>query len=81
MTMRTLHFRVDDDVIQRLDQIADEVSVNRSELLRRGVLAIIGAHERVVADQEFITAYQRAPQDVAFVHALQRAALDALPDW
>ncbi len=81
MPKRTLHFQVDEDVLLRLNQVAEDLSMNRSELLRRGVLALISAHEQAVADREFVTAYQRAPQDTAFIQALQRAALDAIPDW
>jgi len=81
MPKRTLHFQVDEDVLLRLNQVAEDLLMNRSELLRRGVLALISAHEQAVADREFVTAYQRAPQDAAFIQALQRAALDAIPDW
>lgn len=73
--------QLDDDLVARLDRLASDRGTNRSELLRRGALAVLEAYERHQADLELQAAYRRSPQDPALVQAAARIAIDTAPEW
>ena len=73
--------QLDDDLIDRLDRLADKLRTSRSELLRRGAAAVLEAAEHADADQALQEAYRRLPQDPAIVAAASRLASLTAPEW
>ena len=73
--------QLDDELIQRLDRLADTQGTNRSELLRRGAAAVLEAAEQAEADRLLQDAYRRVPQDPAIVVAATRLAAHTAPEW
>ena len=74
MTRREVLVQLDDDLVARLDVVAKQQGTNRSELLRRGALAVLKAVELEAADRELQAAYRRVPQDPLLVEAAERLA-------
>jgi metal-responsive CopG/Arc/MetJ family transcriptional regulator len=73
--------QLDDDLVDRLDRLADEQQTNRSELLRRGAAAVLEASETASADRDLQDSYRRIPQDPAVVAAAARLAAQTAPEW
>jgi metal-responsive CopG/Arc/MetJ family transcriptional regulator len=73
--------QLDDDLVDRLDLLAEQQGTNRSELLRRGASAVLEAAERARWDTEMQEAYRRVPQDPAIVAAAARLASLTAPEW
>lgn len=81
MARKQVLVQLDDDLVQRLDELAEQLEVSRSELLRRGALALLQAADLHEADRQVITAYRRQPQDPVLVAAARRLAAETVPDW
>ena len=81
MARKEVLVQLDDDLVRRLDELAAKGGVSRSELLRRGALAVLDAAEIVEADRELVDAYRRRPQDPAIVVAAARLAAETAPEW
>jgi metal-responsive CopG/Arc/MetJ family transcriptional regulator len=81
MSRREVLVQLDDDLVARLDRVASERGTNRSELLRRGAMAVLEADELRGADLELQAAYRRIPQDPDLVQAAARLAADTVPEW
>ena len=81
MARREVLVQLDDDLVARLDHMASERGTNRSELLRRGALAVLIADDLHQADLELQDAYRRLPQDPEFVEAAARLAAETAPEW
>jgi metal-responsive CopG/Arc/MetJ family transcriptional regulator len=81
MARREVLVQLDDDLVARLDQLAEQLGTNRSELLRRGAAAVITAEELASADRELIAGYQRQPPDPALVQSARRLAARTAPAW
>jgi hypothetical protein len=73
--------QLDDDLVDRLDRLAEEQGTNRSELLRRGASAVLEASELARADRALQESYRRIPQDPVVVTAAARLAASTVPDW
>lgn len=73
--------QLDDELIERLDRLADQQGTSRSELLRRGASAVLKAAEDAEADRALQDAYRRVPQDPAIVSAAARLAALTAPEW
>src|SRR5437867_735059 len=73
--------QLDDELIERLDRLADKQGTNRSELLRRGAAAVLEAADQAEADRLLREAYRRVPQDPAIVAAATRLAAHTAPEW
>lgn len=73
--------QLDDDLVDRLDRLARSQHTNRSELLRRGAVAVLEAAETREADDDLRAAYRRVPQDPALVAAAARLAAQTSPEW
>ncbi len=78
---REVLVQLDDELVERLDRLADSQGTNRSELLRRGAAAVLEAAELVEADRLLQEAYRRVPQDPAVVAAAARIAAHTAPEW
>jgi metal-responsive CopG/Arc/MetJ family transcriptional regulator len=81
MGRREVLVQLDDDLVGRLDALAERAGTSRSELLRRGALAVLEAAELAQADAELLEAYRRQPQDPAVVTAAARLAAEHTPAW
>lgn len=73
--------QLDDDLVERLDRLAETEGTNRSELLRRGAYAVLEAAELREADRSLREAYRRVPQDPVLVASAQRLAARTAPEW
>lgn len=73
--------QLDDDLVRRLDALAEEQQTSRSELLRRGAAAVLEASEIALADRALQDAYRRTPQDPVMVTAAARLAARTAPKW
>ena len=81
MARRQVIVQLDDELVERLDRLADELGTSRSDLLRRGATAVLAAADEAGADRELRAAYQRQPQDPALVESARRLAADVVPEW
>lgn len=81
MGRREVLVQLDDDLVTRLDQLASERGTSRSELLRRGAVAVLDAADLRGADEELQAAYRRIPQDPDVVHMAARLAAATMPEW
>jgi metal-responsive CopG/Arc/MetJ family transcriptional regulator len=81
MGRREVLVQLDDDLVERLDRLAEQEGTSRSELLRRGAAAVLDAAELAEADAELQEAYRRVPQDPAIVSASSRLAARTAPNW
>lgn len=73
--------QLDDDLIDRLDRLAEQQGTNRSDLLRRGAAAVLEAADITEADKALQEAYRRVPQDPAIVSAALHLASLTAPGW
>lgn len=81
MGRREVLVQLDDDLVERLDRLAQAANTSRSELLRRGASAVIEAAEQTEADRSLRDAYKRVPQDPALVASARRLAAETAPEW
>ncbi len=73
--------QLDDELVARLDELARRTEVSRSELLRRGALAVLEADKWARADERLIEAYRNQPPDAALLEASRRLAAETVPEW
>jgi metal-responsive CopG/Arc/MetJ family transcriptional regulator len=78
---REVLVQLDDELVERLDRLADQQGTSRSDLLRRGAAAVLEASELAAADRELQESYRRIPQDPAVVAAATRLAAHTAPEW
>ncbi|MFI5042680.1 MAG: CopG family transcriptional regulator [Acidimicrobiales bacterium] len=81
MARREVLVQLDDQLVADLDALARRRGVSRSELLRRGALAVLEAEELAGADADLQEAYRRQPQEPALVEAARRLASETAPAW
>jgi hypothetical protein len=81
MARRQVLVQLDDELVERLDRLADEQRTSRSDLLRRGAAAVLEAFELAAADRELQESYRRTPQDPAVVAAATRLGAHTAPEW
>jgi len=81
MARKEVLVQLDDELVGRLDALAAKAGTSRSELLRRGALAVIEAADIAEADQRLVQAYRRQPQDPSIVAAAARLAAQTAPEW
>jgi metal-responsive CopG/Arc/MetJ family transcriptional regulator len=81
MARREVLVQLDDDLVERLDQLAEAQGTNRSELLRRGAAAVLEAAAVASADRDLQAAYRRVPQDPVLVASAARLAAETAPRW
>jgi hypothetical protein len=78
---RQVLVQLDDVLVQRLDELADRLGTNRSELLRRGAQAVLAAEDLAAADRELVEAYRRQPPDPLIVRSARRLAAEHTSAW
>lgn len=81
VSRREVLVQLDDELVERLDRLAQAENTSRSELLRRGAAAVIEAADQIDADRILQEAYRRVPQDPALVASARRLAAETAPAW
>jgi metal-responsive CopG/Arc/MetJ family transcriptional regulator len=81
MARREVLVQLDDQLVERLDELARRAEVSRSELLRRGAMAILQADEWAQADRRLVDGYTRYPPDPTLLEASERLAAETAPEW
>ncbi|MEX2420643.1 MAG: ribbon-helix-helix protein, CopG family [Actinomycetota bacterium] len=81
MSRKAVLVQLDDELVERLDLLAQAQHTSRSELLRRGAAAVLEAAEQLDADRILQKAYRRVPQDPALVSSARRLAAETAPEW
>lgn len=81
MARREVLVQLDDELVEQLDQIAEDHGTNRSELLRRGARAVIEAEDLAAADRQLVAAYRRQPPDPALIQSAARLAALTVSEW
>lgn len=73
--------QLDDELVDRLDRLAVDRGMSRSELLRHAAWVVLRAAERQEADAELQEAYARMPQETWLIEASTRLAAETAPEW
>ena len=81
MSRREVLVQLDDDLVARLDKLAQRTEVSRSELLRRAAIAVLQADEWAQADKRLVEGYTRYPPDPSLLEASERLAAETAPEW
>ena len=81
MSRKQVLVQLDDEMVDRLDDLAKKLGVSRSELLRRGAQTLLQEQEWAEADKALIEAYRRTPQDQAWVESASRLAAETATEW
>lgn len=81
MARKEVLVQLDDELVARLDKLADEQHISRSELLRRGAMAVLDAAEMLAADRDLQASYRRIPQDPRLVESARRLASSSTTEW
>jgi metal-responsive CopG/Arc/MetJ family transcriptional regulator len=81
MPRKQVLVQLDDELVDRLDELARRVEVSRSELLRRGAVAVLEADRIEGAERALVTAYRQHPQDPLIVESAARLAAETTPEW
>jgi len=81
MARKQVLVQLDDDLVARLDELAERLAVSRSALMRRAALDLLDRAWELEAEQITIAAYQRQPQDPAWVATATRLAAETAPEW
>jgi len=81
MARKEVLVQLDDELVSRLDELAAEEGTSRSDLLRRGAVAVLEASEVARFDRDLQRAYRRVPQDPEVVISAKRLASKTVPEW
>jgi metal-responsive CopG/Arc/MetJ family transcriptional regulator len=81
MARREVLVQLDDDLIEKLDELARRTEVSRSALLRRAALAVLEADEWAQADKRLVEGYTEYPPDPVLLEVSERMAAESAPEW
>ncbi len=81
MARREVLVQLEDELVEKLDEVAKRSQVSRSELLRRAAQAVIDADEWAQADQRLVEGYTKYPPDPLLLRASERLATETAPEW
>src|SRR5919106_2281792 len=81
MARKEVLVQLDDELVAELDALAEREGTSRSELLRRGAVAVLAALAERDDDEALREAYRRTPQDPAVVRSARRLAARTPPEW
>ena len=71
--------QLDDELVAALDRVARGEGASRSELIRRGVRALLEAGDEAQAVRRLVESYRRVPQEAWIVEAGEDLATEILP--
>jgi metal-responsive CopG/Arc/MetJ family transcriptional regulator len=75
MARKQVLVQLDDELVTRLDGVADALDRSRSELIREALSAYLEAGRDAAWDARTIRAYLEVPEDPAELEAFARAAV------
>lgn len=78
---REVLVQLDDDLVQRLDELAADQKTSRSELIRRAVVAVLEVERTEEDDRRLQEAYLQQPPDPAVLLSARRLAAETAPEW
>ena len=81
MARREVLVQLDDELVAGLDELAKRIDVSRSELLRRGAMAVLESDRLTRADRVLVAAYRNQPPDPALLESARRLAAETAPEW
>lgn len=81
MARKEVLVQLDDQLVADLDRLAAARGTSRSELVRRGVMAVLYSADLAEADRELQDAYRRVPPDPVLVEAAGWLAAETTPPW
>jgi metal-responsive CopG/Arc/MetJ family transcriptional regulator len=81
VALRKVVMHLDDEIVARLDRLAQAEGTSRSELLRRGAGAVVEAAEIAEADRQMRDSYRQVAPDPLIVAAATRLAAENAPEW
>lgn len=81
MPRREVLVQLDDELVEKLDELAKRIEVSRSELLRRGAQAVLDADAWALADERLVEGYTKYPPDPVLLETSRRLAAEAAPEW
>ena len=81
MARREVLVQLDDELVWQLDALAARLGTSRSDLVRRGAVAVVAAADLAQADAELVAAYRRQPADPLIVQSARRLAARHSPAW
>lgn len=76
---RQVIVQLDDELVAELDRVANREGASRSELIRRGVRALLEAGDEVEAVRKLVQSYRRVPQEAWIAEAGEDLAAEILP--
>lgn len=79
MNKRRVLLQLNDDLVNRLDELASKWGTTRSELLSVGAISVLDAADQIRSDDELRVAYRRIPQDSDVIQLAARLAGATLP--
>ena len=81
MARREVLVQLEDNLVERLDELAERAGVSRSELLRRGATAVLNADKLGRQDRKLVDAYRKVPPDPLLLEAAMRLAAEDTSEW
>ena len=81
MPRKEVLVQLEDDLVEKLDEIAKRTRVSRSELLRRAAQSVIEADEWAQADKRLVEGYTKYPPDPLLLQASEKLAAETAPEW
>jgi metal-responsive CopG/Arc/MetJ family transcriptional regulator len=81
MARKQVIVQLDERMVKALDKEARRMGVSRSELIRRGVGALLEAGSEAEAVRAMIRAYMEAPQDGTWAESSERTASESWDSW
>ena len=80
MTRRQVLVQLHEETVEELDRWAAEMSVSRSELIRRAIQGYLLDMSREEMDRRTIEGYTKVPQDEAEAEAWAKVSLETWPE-
>lgn len=81
MARKQVIVQLDDKLVLELDKAAAQDGVSRSELLRRGAMALLEARRITKHERKLQKAYRQTPQDPVLIETSRRLAAETAPPW
>jgi metal-responsive CopG/Arc/MetJ family transcriptional regulator len=66
MARKQVIVQLDDELIAGLDTLADQLGINRSELVRRGAKMVLDQAQTFIWEEEHRHGYLRVPEDLSW---------------
>jgi metal-responsive CopG/Arc/MetJ family transcriptional regulator len=81
MSRKQVLVQFEPEQVERLDELARRTGLNRSELVRHAVRALLDADEIRELERRHEEGYRRIPQEPELTEAFGRIASEHWPEW